>query len=135
VTFGAKDDSGKAVYHTNVLLSVAASYAIVCADAISEEGEREAVLQELEGSGKEIVRIGIAQMKRFAGNAFELTSKEGREVLVMSACAKRSLRQEQIAQLEKYAVIVAPDLATVESHGGGSARCCIAEIALPVSGG
>jgi hypothetical protein len=115
-----------------VLLSVGASYAILCVDAIAEGDEMEAVLRELQSSGKEIVRIEIEQMKSFAGNAFELKNKQGKAILVMSQCAKNSLKPEQIGQLEKYAVIVAPDLATVERHGGGSARCCIAEIALGV---
>jgi hypothetical protein len=130
VSFGAKDDSGVPVYHTNVLLSIGAEYAILCVDAIEAE-QRERVVNEIKNSGKEIVEIEIAQMKSFAGNAFELKNAEGKAVLVMSACAKGSLREDQLTTLQKYAVIVSPDLATVEKHGGGSARCCICEVALP----
>lgn len=131
VTFNAKDDQGVAVYHTNVLLSIGASYAILCVDAVDGE-QREAVVKEIEASGKEIIAIEIAQMKNFAGNAFELTNADGQALLVMSECARASLTEEQIARISKYAVIVAPALTTIEHHGGGSARCCMCEIALPL---
>jgi hypothetical protein len=133
VSFHAQDDSGVPVYHTNVLLSIGGGYAIVCVNAI-EEGDRQKVVGEIERTGKEIVNIEIAQMKSFAGNAFEVTNAEGKAVLVMSACAKGSLRDDQLATIGKYATIVAPELATVEKHGGGSARCCLCEIALPLRG-
>jgi hypothetical protein len=131
VAFSARDDSGVPVYHTNVLLSVGAAYAILCVDAV-DAAQREAVLGALRASGKEIVAITFAQMRGFAGNALELTNADGQAVLVMSACAKASLTEEQLARLGKYAVIIAPDLATIERHGGGSARCCLCEIALPL---
>jgi hypothetical protein len=131
VAFNAKDDSGVSVYHTNVMLSIGASYAIFCVDAVAED-QREAVVKVIEGSGKEIVAISISQMKSFAGNAFELRNPDGQAVLVMSASAKASLTEEQLARLGKYAVILAPDLPTIEHVGGGSARCCLCEIALPL---
>jgi hypothetical protein len=98
-------------------------------DAIGE-GQRETVVREIEGFGEKTVRIEIAQMKSFAGNAFELTNTEGKSIMVMSACAKGSLRKDRLAALGKYATIVAPDIATIKRHGGESARCCICEVAL-----
>ena len=46
----------------------------------------------------------------------------------MSAAAKASLTERQLRLLEQDVQIVAPDLHTIETAGGGSARCMIAEI-------
>ncbi|MDO1447178.1 arginine deiminase-related protein [Rhodocytophaga aerolata] len=131
VSFTATDEKGKQIYHTNVLMSIADRFAVVCLDTIADANERELVLQSLQESGKEIVEISIDQMKRFAGNMLQLKNKQGEAVLVMSTQAYRSLMPGQLKILEKYNHMFYSDLSTIESNGGGSARCMIAEVHLP----
>jgi hypothetical protein len=130
VSFTATDEKGKQIYHTNVLMSIADKFAVVCLDTIADVKERELVLQSLLESGKEIVEISIDQMKRFAGNMLQLKNKQGEAVLVMSTQAYRSLMPGQLKVLEKYNHMFYSDLSTIESNGGGSARCMIAEVHL-----
>lgn len=127
--FGARDEYGDPIYHTNVMMSVGTRYAIVCLDAIYSPDEREQLTGLLEKNGKEILEISFAQMNRFAGNMLELQDDQGNPVLAMSATAYRSLETGQLEQLQSYyKKIVAPPLEYIEKNGGGSARCMLAEI-------
>jgi hypothetical protein len=131
VSFTAVDEKGKQIYHTNVVMSVADNFAVICLDTITDAKERSLVLQTLKDTGKEVVEISIEQLKRFAGNMLQLKNKRGEAVLVMSTQAYRSLLPEQLRVLEKYNHMFYSDLYTIESNGGGSARCMIAEVHLP----
>jgi hypothetical protein len=51
--------------------------------------------------------------------------------LVMSGSAYRALTLEQVARIELDHTIIYSDLPTIETLGGGSARCMLAEIYLP----
>lgn len=132
VLFHAADGNGTPVYHTNVMMSVAEDYALIATDSITDKGEREAVLQSLTGSGKAIIPISLNQMEQFAGNALQVKNTEGQRFLVMSSAAFGSLTQQQRLQLETYNPILHTSLTTIEQNGGGSARCMIAEIFLPL---
>lgn len=127
VLFDGTDDNGQPIYHTNVMMHVGSRYAIVCLEAIADQSQRQTVIDSLHTSGKEIVNISFDQMRQFAGNMLELRNSEGKKILVMSATAKHSLTSEQLSTLEQDALIVAPDIHTIETAGGGSARCMIAE--------
>ena len=127
VLFDGTDDNGQPIYHTNVMMHVGSRYAIVCLEAIADQSQRQTVIDSLHTSGKEIVNISFDQMRQFAGNMLELRNSEGKKILVMSATAKHSLTSEQLSILEQDALIVAPDIHTIETAGGGSARCMIAE--------
>ena len=118
----------KLIYHTNVMMAIAENYAIICADAIDDISERENILKELKNDGKEIIYISEKQVENFLGNAIELKNKEGRSILVMSLRAFKSLELEQKNIIEKYSEILSVDVSTIEDHGGGSARCMIAEL-------
>lgn len=118
----------KAIYHTNVMMAIAENYAIICADSIDNNNEREIVLKELKNDKKEIILISEKQVENFLGNAIELKNKDGVSVLVMSAKAFKALTLEQRNIIEKYSVILPVDVSTIEEHGGGSARCMIAEL-------
>lgn len=131
VSFTATDEKGKQIYHTNVVMSVGDQFAVICLDTITNAGERSQVLHTLKESGKEIVEISVEQLKRFAGNMLQLKNKRSEGVLVMSTQAYRSLMPEQLRILEKYNHMFYSDLYTIESNGGGSARCMIAEVHLP----
>lgn len=119
------------IYHTNVLMALAENFAVICLDAIDDKKERKHVLQYLKQSRKEVLNITEAQMHHFAGNMLQVKGANGRKYMVMSAAARQSLRPEQIALIEKYCTILSSDLTTIETCGGGSARCMMAEVFLP----
>ncbi|MDN5204373.1 arginine deiminase-related protein [Fulvivirgaceae bacterium BMA10] len=119
------------IYHTNVMMCVADSFAILCADSIDDEQEKSAVINALEESGKEVIFISEEQKERFAGNMLQVQAKDGRKYLVMSAAAYNSLEEDQIAAINKYCPIIYSSLNTIEALGGGSARCMMAEVFLP----
>lgn len=128
ISFRATDQKGIDIYHTNVMMSVGTTYAIVCLDAIEDEAERDAVLNSLEKTGKKVMEITHEQMNSFAGNMLELRSNEGKKLLIMSASARKSLTSEQNRELSKTYRLLSPQLETIETNGGGSARCMLAEI-------
>lgn len=121
----------KLIYHTNVMMCVGDSFAVICADCIDDRKERKMVLDSLKSDGKEIILITEDQMNNFAGNMLELQGADQRRYLIMSTSARKSLTKKQITQLEEYTTIVSSSLDTIEACGGGSARCMMAEIFLP----
>ena len=121
------------IYHTNVMMSVGQEIAILCADSIKDEAERKAVIEALERSGKEIVYISEAQKSSFAGNMLQVINNAGEKIMVMSTQAYESLTPEQIATIEKTNRILHSSLNTIETLGGGSARCMMAEVFLPTA--
>ncbi|MEJ2515862.1 MAG: arginine deiminase-related protein [Gammaproteobacteria bacterium] len=131
LAFAAVDADGVAVYHTNVLMSIGADFAVLCEDAISEAGQREAVRTRLEDTGHEILPITLEQMSSFAGNVLELASRDGNRIITMSARAWASLDERQRGFLASRARIVSVPVGTIETAGGGSVRCMIAEVHLP----
>lgn len=121
----------KLIYHTNVMMCLGETFAVICADAIDDKKERKMVLESLRGDEKEVVLITEAQVNNFAGNMLEVKGTDDRRYLVMSASAHQSLTKKQIAQLEEHVTILSSSLDTIEACGGGSARCMMAEIFLP----
>jgi hypothetical protein len=128
VVFTAADSNGNLIYHTNVMLCIGSRFAVVCLEAIPDEQEKMLVIESLESSGKEIIPISLQQLHHFAGNMLELENTDGECILVLSTQAYQSLNQQQISSLEKYATILHSSLNTIETAGGGSARCMLAEI-------
>ena len=118
------------IYHTNVMMCVADQFVVICLDCIDDETERIKVVNAIVNSGKEIIEISESQMQRFAGNMLQLQNPEGKKFLVMSLSAYQSLTPEQISNIEKYSEIIYSDLETIETNGGGSARCMLAEVFL-----
>ena len=118
------------IYHTNVMMCVADQFVVICLDCIDDETERVKVVNAIVNSGKEIIEISESQMQRFAGNMLQLQNPEGKKFLVMSLSAYQSLTPEQISNIEKYSEIIYSDLETIETNGGGSARCMLAEVFL-----
>ncbi|HEX5112450.1 MAG TPA: arginine deiminase-related protein [Saprospiraceae bacterium] len=128
-TFHAQYD-GQDIYHTNVMMAIGEGIAVVCFDVV-EETKRDEFMDLLAKSGHEIVKLSEAQVGSFAGNMLAVKNKKGEQLMVMSGSAYRSLTPEQINQIEKHARIVHSDVDTIESVGGGSVRCMIAENFLP----
>lgn len=121
----------KLIYHTNVMMCLGSTFAVICADCIDDKQERKFVLEQLKKSGKEVILISEDQVNNFAGNMLELVGANQQKILVMSAAAHQSLAADQVAKLEKHAQILSSSLDTIEACGGGSARCMMAEIFLP----
>jgi len=119
------------IYHTNVMMCIAKEFAVICLDCIDDKTERKNVLHHLQVDGKEVIVISEAQVEKFAGNMLEVANKEGESITVMSQSAFTSLTKLQIATIEKYSVILSSDINTIETLGGGSARCMMAEVFLP----
>ena len=118
------------IYHTNVMMSIGSGYAVVCLDCIDSNEERKKVVDAIAQDGLELIVITEEQVNQFAGNMLELTGNEG-PVLVMSSSAHESLAPGQIEKLQQHTTLLHAPLSTIETCGGGSARCMIAEIHLP----
>lgn len=119
------------IYHTNVLMSVGEEIAVVCIDTISSKSEKKTIIRSLKEDGKEILKISENQMKQFAGNMLQVKGAFRKKYMVMSTAAYKSLREDQISTIEKHSEIIHSDLTTIETLGGGSARCMLAEVFLP----
>ncbi len=121
----------KLIYHTNVIMTLGETFAVICADCIDDKKERKMVLDNLKEDGKEVILITEDQVNNFAGNMLEVKGTDDKRYLVMSTSAHKCLTPKQIKQLEKHAEILSSSLDTIEACGGGSARCMMAEIFLP----
>lgn len=128
VTFISHDKTGHTIYHTNVMMSIGKKFAVICKESISNLHEQEAIMAWLTQSGKEIITISIEQMHQMAGNILELQSQTGDSLLVMSDRAYHAYSAEQLQQLIQFANIIHCDLNIIETIGGGSARCMLAEV-------
>ena len=119
------------IYHTNVMMCVGDEYAVICLSTLDDKVDKKNVVDHLKKSGKEIIDITEEQMHKFAGNMLQVGGMGASKYLVMSQTAFESLTQEQIAQIEKFNPILTVDIHTIETLGGGSARCMMAEVFLP----
>ena len=119
------------IYHTNVMMCVADKFVVICLNCIDDESERQNVIDSIKNSGKELIEISEDQMQNFAGNMLQIQNNAGLKFLVMSQSAYKSLQPEQVSAIEKYSEIIYSDLETIETNGGGSARCMLAEVFLP----
>ena len=128
VAFHAVDASDQDIYHTNVMMALGETFVVICLETVKSEAEKAALLHEFQVTQKEIIEISLAQMQRFAGNMLQVRNDKGETFLVMSQQAFESLTSEQIQQIEKHTRILSADIKTIETYGGGSARCMLAEI-------
>ena len=119
------------IYHTNVMMALAENFVIICADSIDDKKEKKNVLDHLKKDGKEIITITEQQMHHFAGNMLQVLGSEDKRYMVMSSAAFHSLTNEQITKIENHCSILHSSLHTIETCGGGSARCMMAEVFLP----
>ncbi len=131
VSFDAVDSDGVPIYHTNVMMSLGEEFAVICADAIPRDEQREAVLRRLRETGHDIVSLSYDQLHAFAGNLLELANADGQHVIAMSEQALRSLDDDQVARLRGYGRLVSAPIDSIEQSAGGSVRCMLAEVHLP----
>lgn len=131
VAFDAVDRDGVPIYHTNVLMNVGESLAVVCDAAIPREDQRNAVLESLAATGHEVMTLSYDQLEAFAGNMLELRTSAGARCVAMSKQAFDSLDDAQVAALKTNGGLIVSPIDAIESSAGGSVRCMLAEIHLP----
>jgi hypothetical protein len=132
VMFHAAGANGQAIYHTNVMMCVADKYVVICLDCVPDKNEKETLAHRIKQTGKEIIEISLDQMNHFAGNMLQVENREGGKLLVMSTQAFESLNDVQKKKLASFNKIIHSPLTTIETNGGGSARCMMAEVHLPL---
>ena len=132
VAFQAVDESGFPIYHTNVMMCIGEKFAVLCLESIKYTEDKIAVLESLKATNKTVIDISFEQMNHFAGNMLEVQNKDGESLLVMSEQALKALHGTQITALSAFSKIVTAPIYTIEQNGGGSARCMLAEIHLPL---
>ncbi len=125
------EDKRLPIYHTNVMMCLAENFAVICLDTIDDKKEKKNVVHHLKESGKEIIPISESQMHHFAGNMLQVLGADEKRYLVMSSQAFDSLKASQISAIEKHCEILHSSIETIETCGGGSARCMMAEVFLP----
>jgi len=128
--FSAVDADAKPIYHTNVMMCVADRYVVACLDSVPDPKERDHLESTIRSTGKLLIPITVDQMNRFAGNMLQIRNRVGEPILVMSSQAFDSLTPDQVGQLTAFNRILHSPLTTIETNGGGSARCMMAEIHL-----
>lgn len=119
------------IYHTNVMMCIAETFAVICLDCIDDKQDRKNVLKHLMQDGKDIIEISESQMAQFAGNMLQVRGKDNKRYLVMSKAAHDSLTPMQVSKITAHCDVLYSDLQTIETCGGGSARCMMAEVFLP----
>ena len=126
--FHATDENKKAIYHTNLLMSIAEKYAIICLECINSEHERANIVTSLQKTGKKLIFITRKQVGAMCGNVLDLRNKNNENILVLSQQAFEHLQPAQIKKISKYSKMLPMQISSIESVGGGSARCMIAEV-------
>jgi hypothetical protein len=130
IFFHANDNMGKPIYHTNVIMSIGDGFAVICSECI-ESSERRKVLTKLEELRLDIIDITFQQLQCFCGNILNVKNNSGESIIVLSASAMWNFEDNQAATLQKYGRLLEVSINTIETVGGGSARCMMAEIFLP----
>lgn len=131
LTVDARDPGGRPIYHTNVFLGLGRRFAALCLEAVAEADRRELV-DDIEDSGRSIIELTFAQLRRFGCNLLELRNMKNEPIIALSAKARAALRPDQVRTLETLGgELIDVDIPTIEAVGGGSVRCMIAEIHLP----
>ena len=126
------DNKQVPIYHTNVMMALGEDFAVVCLDTITDKSERKNVLHHLKEDHKEIISITAEQMYQYAGNMLQVQGTD-RSYLVMSDAAYNCLTAAQRQAIEKHCPIIHSNLETIETCGGGSARCMMAEVFNPIA--
>lgn len=130
VRFRSYGPDGELIYHTNVMMTMADTFAVIGLNTI-DDNDRDHVRRVLHELGKDLIELSNDQVyHHFAGNMLQLSNEQGEKFLVMSSTAYRSLTPEQIEKItvEHQNTIIPCPLNMIEKIGGGSARCMMAEI-------
>jgi hypothetical protein len=115
------------------MMAMGETFVVICLDSVCDPLERKMLEAHFQQTQKEVVDISLDQMNQFAGNMLQVQNIQGQTILVMSTTAYNSLTAEQIAKLESHTQLLHSAINTIETYGGGSARCMMAEVFLPDS--
>lgn len=126
--FDAVDESGKAIYHTNVIMCIASSFVLICLDSIQKEEDQDRVIDSFNHTNHKIIAISYSQMRSFAGNMLEVKSKSGQPYLLLSQSALNSLLPGQVHEITRHLDVLPVNIPSIEKFGGGSIRCMVAGI-------
>ena len=131
VAFQSVDASGEDIYHTNVMMALGEDFVVIGMSTIKDEVQKKMLLDSFEKTNKKVIDISFEQILSFAGNMLQVRNNKGETYLVMSQQAFESLNEEQIKEIEMRTKILHSPIETIETLGGGSARCMMAEVFLP----
>ncbi|MFQ5445933.1 MAG: arginine deiminase-related protein, partial [Saprospiraceae bacterium] len=131
VPFHAIDADGLEIYHTNVMMALGETFAIICLGSVPDYEETNLLKKKFKESKKEIIEISMEQMMSFAGNMLQVRGEGSSTYLVMSETAFRSLTEHQVEEIRRHTNILFSPIPTIETYGGGSVRCMMAEVFLP----
>ena len=129
--FQSVDANGDDIYHTNVMMALGEDFVVIGIDTIKDEAQKKMLLDLFEKTNKVVIDISFKQISSFAGNMLQVRNEAGDTYLVMSLQAFESLTEEQINEIEMRTKILHSSIKTIETLGGGSARCMMAEVFLP----
>ena len=132
IFFDAVDPDGNDIYHTNVMMCLGTRFVVICLDSIPDESMKLKLLHSFEETGHEVIDISFRQLNDFAGNMIEILDRDKQPVIVMSERSYHSLSTDQIKRLSGYGTILSSPIPQIQKYGGGSARCMIAGIYLPL---
>jgi hypothetical protein len=130
VSFTSEDSNGAAVYHTNVMMALGPEFAVACLESIADDTDRQRIHTAIETTGRTVIEITRRQMHDFCGNILALSGTQG-PVIALSQRALANFSRSQAQALERFGTLVATDIKTIETLGGGSIRCMLTEILLP----
>ena len=131
IVFDAVDETGREIYHTNVLMCIGTDFLVICLDAIQQEDDQEKLLESFSATGHKVIAISFEQMKLFAGNMMEVKAKSGESFVLLSQKAFHSLLPGQLDALSRFVEPIPVSIPTIETYGGGSVRCMVAGIFNP----
>ncbi len=126
--FNAYDDLSRLIYHTNVMMSIGYGFVIACFEAIKEDEIKQQMRHLFNELGYEVIELNHKQLKAMCANVLQLINDKGQPILVMSETAYQSFSTEQIKNITQFSHILTVNIPTIETIGGGSARCMMAEI-------
>jgi len=124
--------AGKALYHTNVLLSIGEGFAVLCDAAVDDMVRRKELLSSLESTGRQVILISLEQVSSYCGNILQVKSRVGKPYIIMSKTASSAFTETQMELLSGHGHILEVDVSHIENASGGSARCMVAEVFSPL---
>ncbi|RED53785.1 arginine deiminase-related protein [Aestuariispira insulae] len=131
IAFETADANGLPIYHTNVMMAVGDTFAVICEQCIQNEAYKREILPVL-SQDKEVITITREQMEQgFCGNILQLAGTSGEKLIVLSDRARAHFTPDQLARLEQHGRLIGSNIDMIESAGGGGIRCMLAEIFLP----
>jgi hypothetical protein len=128
--FAALDENSQPIYHTNVVMCMCDDFVVVCLECMPDEQSRELFVNEVSRLRKSVLEISRDQMNAFAGNMLLLKDVQNNNKLVLSETAYQSLSGAQIDFLKQRIDFIRFNIPVIETIGGGSARCMLAEVFL-----